>query len=306
MTLTQLRYVVAIDKHRSFAKAAESCLVAQPTLSLQIQKLERELGADVFDRTKNPIATTAIGEKIVAQAKIAIRESDKILEFSREAEGELIGTLSIGIIPTISTYLLPKIFQILQKKYSQVDFRIYELPTSQIIHKLEEEEIDVGILATPLQRKEFNESPLYYEPFVAYFPNGYKGSIKDLTMDALREYPMILLGEEHCFRHQSLEVCGRSDLGKIECGSLETIKKMVDTGAGMTLLPALSIEEKSPRVGYFAKPEPAREVSIVTRKEFFKKRILEVIKSTILETIPKEYHKLGERKMIGLDMPDAV
>ncbi len=304
MTLTQLRYIVAVDKHRSFARAAQDCLVAQPTLSLQIQKLEKEIGTEIFDRRTTPISTTAFGRRVVDQARHVLREADKITELFHENETAAAGNIAIGIIPTISTYLMPKIFLTLRERYPNVDFRVFELPTTQITEKLEKDEIDLGILATPLELKHLVEIPLYYEPFVAYFPENYRGKKTGLRLEDLEGYDLILLGEEHCFRNQSLAVCGNSTVGKIECGSIETIKNLVDIGVGMTLLPLLGVRDKSPRVVRFRDPQPVREVSLVMKKGFYKKKILDALKATILAEIPAEFRNKKNRKLIGVDLPD--
>ena len=304
MTLTQLKYIVALGKYKSFARAARECLVAQPTLSLQIQKLEQEIGAEIFDRRKNPVVPTHFGQMVLEQAKVVLREADKITELFKENDEEISGELRIGIIPTISSYLLPKIFKSLTTKYNQVDFRIFELPTTQILEKLEADELELGILATPLNQKNMVETPLYYEPFVAYFPKNYKGKTEGISMEDLEDFELILLGDEHCFRHQSLRICGQSTTaGKIECGSIETIKNMVDLGMGMTLLPALSIKKLSDRTAHFKDPEPVREISLVYKSGFFKKRILKALQTEILKAIPTELQDKKNRKLIGVQTP---
>jgi LysR family hydrogen peroxide-inducible transcriptional activator len=300
MTLTQLRYLVALDKYKNFVRAAESCLVAQPTLSLQIQKLEHEIGSEIFDRTKNPIATTSYGLEIIEQAKSVLKEADHLEEMFREGKGDVSGEISIGIIPTISAYLLPQIFQLLNLSYPFVSFRFFELPTSQIIQKLESEELELGILATPLQNKNIIEQPLYYEPFVAYYPKTYTGKLENLELEDLNSQEIILLGEEHCLRYQSLKICGQKTLGKIECGSLETIRNMVDLGVGMTLLPLLSMNLERDKFGRFKTPEPVREVSIVYKNGFYKKKILQSITKAILSVIPEDLKTIKNRKLIGI------
>lgn len=300
MTLTQLRYLVALDKYKNFVRAAESCLVAQPTLSLQIQKLEHEIGSEIFDRTKNPIATTSYGLEIIEQAKSVLKEADHLEEMFREGKGDVSGEISIGIIPTISAYLLPQIFQLLNLSYPFVSFRFFELPTSQIIQKLESEELELGILATPLQNKNIIEQPLYYEPFVAYYPKTYTGKLENLELEDLNSQEIILLGEEHCLRYQSLKICGQKTLGKIECGSLETIRNMVDLGVGMTLLPLLSMNLERDKFGRFKTPEPVREVSIVYKNGFYKKKILQSISKAILSVIPEDLKTIKNRKLIGI------
>lgn len=305
MTLTQLRYAVALHRTRSFARAAEQCLVSQPSLSQQIQKLEQELGAELFDRTQTPVAATPLGERIVEQARIALRETERVLDLAREEQGEPAGTLSVGIIPTISTYLLPVIFPQLSGAYPGVDFRFYELPTSQITEKLNKDELELGVLATPLRLIGLEETPLYYEPLVVHVPPQYDGKTANLSLADLEQYDLILLGEEHCFRHQSLAVCNQSARSRIECGSMETIKKMVGLGAGLTLLPLLAVDQEHDRIARFAEPEPAREVSLVRRKGFWKNRLLRILRDAILDSVPDELHDRGARKVIGVEAQPA-
>lgn len=301
MTLTQLRYALAIAKHGNFARAADSCRVAQPTLSLQLQKLEKEVGAELFDRRRNPVVPTAFGREFLEQARVALREADKLEQLARPDQAELTGSISIGIIPTVSSYLLPRIFKPLNQGFPGVEFRFFELPTSQIVEKLAADELELGVLATPLHQKDLAEQPLYYEPFVAYFPPSYAGKTKNLTFDQLDSYALILLSEEHCFRHQSLKICSQNTLGKVECGSIETIKKMVDIDVGLTLLPLLSINPKHERVGRFRAPEPVREIGLVYRKNFYKHRMLKVIQAEILKRVPAELHERGGGRLIGVE-----
>lgn len=241
MTLTQLRYIVAVDRHAGFAPAARHCLVTQPTLSLQIQKLEQEIGAEIFDRRKTPVVATHYGRRVIDQAQRVLREAEKIDELFRDDE-EPSGEITLGLIPTVAPILMPALFRMLGERYGRLQFRIFELPTTQIVEKMRAGEIELGILATPLGYKDLVETPLYYENFVAYFPEDYDGPKQDLDPGEERPggYDMILLGEDHCFRSQSLRVCGSRNESRIECGSLETLMQMVDRGAGMTLLPEMA------------------------------------------------------------------
>lgn len=302
MTITQLRYIVAVDQYRSFAKAAEQCLVAQPTLSLQIQKVELELGFPLFDRKKNPVVTTKKGKEIIDQAKVTLKEAEKLYEIAGQIQEEPAGSLTLGIIPTVSNYLIPQLFQKLQTQMPKVQLRIAELPTQTILEKLESDDIDLGILATPLKQSGIIEVPLYYEPFVVYYPKETKSKARSVTMKDIEKYPLLVLGEEHCFRHQSLKICNRNELAKIESGSVETLRRMVDLGIGITLLPKLSIEKDSDRIVPFDAPEPAREISLVYKKGFFKQRILKKLESLILNTIPKEFQKKEKYKVIGVSL----
>ncbi|MEQ9366502.1 MAG: LysR substrate-binding domain-containing protein [Leptospirales bacterium] len=310
MTLTQLRYIVAVDRYGGFAPAAKHCLVTQPTLSLQIQKIEQEIGAEIFDRRKNPVKATHHGRRVIEQAKNVLREADKIEELFREDEDEPSGEITLGIIPTVAPVLMPALYATLGKKYKGLRFRIFELPTTQIIEKMRADEIELGILATPLGYKDIVEIPLYYESFVAYFPKDYDGPQSGLDPHTERPggYEMILLGEDHCFRDQSLRVCGNRNTSRIECGSLETLMKMVDRGAGMTLLPQLAVagtkknDKKNKRVARFREPQPSREISLVHHRDFYKKRIFDAIREIVLAQIPQELREKKGRQLLGVDV----
>ncbi|GBF50880.1 transcriptional regulator [Leptospira ryugenii] len=302
MTLTQLKYIVAVEQHKSFARAAEQCLVAQPTLSLQIQKLEQELGFELFDRKKNPVVTTKIGAEIIKQAKLTLTETDKLYEIAGQFKDEPTGSISIGIIPTVGNYLIPLVYQKLQTELGKVRIQISELPTSSIIEKLESDQLDLGILATPLKISNLVEIPIYYEPFLAYYPEGARDKSKTVTMKNIEKYPLLVLGEEHCFRHQSLKICNHNAIAKIESGSVETLKRMVDMGIGVTLLPKLSISEHSERIVPFESPEPAREVSFVYKTGFFKSKILKKITEIIRKEIPKDLQKKDKFRVVGISL----
>lgn len=308
MTLTQLRYIVAVDRYGSFVEAAQHCLVTQPTLSLQIQKLEQEIGVELFDRRKTPVVTTAAGRKIIEQARTVLREAGRLEELFREDEDELVGELRIGLIPTLAPVLMPELFRSLSRNHPHLQFRIFELPTSQIIEKIRNDEMDIGILATPLKEDDLTEIPLYYEPFVAYYPKGVAipGPVELRTLDRKPDgegrFDMILLGEDHCFRNQSLQLCSSRSAGRIECGSLDTLKKMVDLGAGMTLLPQLAAPRNDARVVPLKDPQPSREVSLVHGPYFFRRKLLDAVKELILSRIPAELKTKKGREVIGIQI----
>ncbi len=306
MTLTQLRYLVALERHGNFARAAESCLVTQPTLSLQIQKLEQEAGAELFDRRTTPVTPTALGRAVIEQARAVLREADRLEDLFREAADELAGEITVGIIPTIAGYLLPQLFSTLRKKYSDVNFKFYELPTTQIVERLERDELDVGILATPLEMRGIVEEPIYYEPFVAYFGDRRPDPGTPLSLDDLKGEDLILLGEDHCFRNQSLSLCRDRGPGSIECGSIETLKKMVEAGAGVTLLPLLATSDPMRGVRRFGAPEPAREVSLVYRPGFIRRRLLRALREVVREIVPAELHERGGREVVGVNAERPV
>ncbi|MBK8396025.1 MAG: LysR family transcriptional regulator [Leptospiraceae bacterium] len=301
MTLVQLKYAVTLEKVKNFALAATELLIAQPTLSLQIQKLERSVGITIFDRATNPISVTNEGKEFLQQARVVISESEK-LEYMYSQKGDSIsGDLRLGIIPTVSSSLLIKILPIMNSNYPDLNLRIFELPTNQIIQKLENNEIDMGILATPLNQKKIKEYPLYYEPFQVYIPSNIKIKSKEMSIDELQNYEMVVLGEEHCFRGQALKVCKNNSYGRIEAGSFETIKKLVDNNLGLTLLPYFEEVTKKEQIRNLKDPVPAREISIVTSLSFFKMNVLKVIKKEILSLIPKEFHTRKNFHIMGVE-----
>lgn len=301
MTLVQLKYAVTLEKVKNYAIAATELLIAQPTLSLQIQKLEKSIGISIFDRTTNPISVTNEGKEFLKQARVVLAESEK-LEYMFSQKGDSIaGDLRLGIIPTVSSSLLIKILPILNSKFPDLNLRIFELPTNHIIQKLENNEIDAGILATPLENKKIKEYPLYYEPFRAYIPSNIKIKSKEMSIEDLQNYEMIVLGEEHCFRSQALKVCKNKSYGRIEAGSFETIKKLVDNNLGLTLLPHFEEVTNKNQLRDLKDPIPAREISLVTNQSFYKMNILKAIKTEILNLIPKEFHTKKNYHIMGVE-----
>jgi LysR family hydrogen peroxide-inducible transcriptional activator len=301
MTLIQLKYAVTLEKIKNFALAAQELLIAQPTLSLQIQKLEKSIGITIFDRTTNPISITNEGKLFLEQARVVISESEK-LEYMYSQKGDKItGELKLGIIPSVASSLLIKILPILKSKYKELNLRIYEIPTNQIIQKIESNELDAGILATPLYLKKIKEYPVYYEPFQVYIPTELKIKSKEMSLEELQNYEMIVLGEEHCFRNQTLKVCKNNSYGRIEAGSFETIKKLVDKNMGVTLLPFFEEVTNKEQIRTLKNPIPAREISIITNLSFFKMNILKAVKNEILNLIPKEFHSKKNYNIIGVE-----
>jgi LysR family transcriptional regulator, hydrogen peroxide-inducible genes activator len=302
LTLTQLTYIVAVDTYRHFAKAAESCFVSQPTLSMQIQKLEDELNIIIFDRSKQPIVPTDIGKKIIAQARTIIHESQRVHDIISTETGDVSGELKIGIIPTVAPFLLPIFLLNFIKKYPKVEVTISELQTNQIIDKLHKDIIDLGILATPLNEQGIIEKPLYYEEFIAYIPDNHRLKDKhELSIDDLSINDILLLDEGNCFREQSLQLCQKLKSKKneseplihFESGNLETLKKLVDQNFGMTLLPELMVKDTDSKTDpkklkVFSEPKPKREISIIYSRSYLKKQLIKAVEETIIESIPSE------------------
>lgn len=291
MTITQLQYVLAVAEHQNFTKAAQKVFVTQPTLSMQIQKLEEELDIQIFDRSKKPIQLTETGRKIVNQARNIVNESDRIQDIVDQQKGFIGGVFRLGVIPTIMPTLLPMFLTNFVKKYPKVKLKIEELNTEAIIEKLKEGHLDAAIAATPLEFPGIKEQVLYYEPFVAFIPEGHRLSKNEkLVVDDLDIDDMLLLEDGHCFKDGILNLCKSSrnyegDQFQLESGSFETLVKLSNEGLGMTLLPylhTLDLKEKdNSRLRMFKDPIPAREVSLIYNKSELKIQIIEALRSTI-------------------------
>ncbi len=298
VTLIQLEYIIAVDTYKQFVTASEKCFVTQPTLSMQIKKMEEELGVIIFDRSKQPVMATDIGRKIIDQARTILAQSQRIYEIIADHNDTMAGDITIGIIPSIAPYLLPKIITSITQNYPEINFKVKELLTEDIIKELKLETIDVGILVTPLEEKGIIEQPLYYEEIVMYVNKEHPyASLNDLSPIQLSMNDLWLLNNGHCFRSQVLNLCVKdidaNPVGNFEysSGSLETIKKMVDLNGGYTLLPGLSVDGDSNHgiIKKFADPIPLREVSFVYTRNYLKKRIINMLSEEIKTVIPREY-----------------
>lgn len=311
MTLVQLEYIVAVDTYRSFILAAQKCFVTQPTLSMQIQKLEDTLGVKLFDRSKQPVIPTEIGIEIIHQARTVLTENQKIKEIASDLQKELSGELKIGIIPTVAPYLLPKIINGFVEKYPQVKLIVWEKTTEEIIQQLKLGMIDCGLLSTPLHEMGLVEVPVFYENFVAYVSkNSTLSKKKSIVPDDIDMEEIWVLNEGHCMRDQVLNICHRKKSTKgfqhfeYNTGSVETLKRMVDQNNGATILPELALEDMTEKqldkVRYFKTPEPAREVSLVIQKSFLKRKMIEALKNEILEFIPKKMRSKKKKDVVEI------
>ena len=295
MTITQLKYVLAVAEYKNFTLAAEKCFVTQPTLSMQIQKIEDELSIQIFDRSKKPIQLTDIGQKIVNQAKNIVNEADRIQDIVEQQKGFIGGEFKLGIIPTIMPTLLPMFLNNFIKKYPKVKLIIEELNTDEIITKLNNGHLDAAIAATPLMEEKIKEIVLYFEPFVAYIPESHHHFQKEeIEISDLNLNEILLLQDGHCFRDGILNLCKntpREEKGnfRIESGSFETLIKLADEGLGTTLLPYLHTldlkESDKLKLRHFKEPKPAREVSLIFPKNELKIHIIEALRSTIAGVI---------------------
>lgn len=291
MTISQLKYVLAVAEHKNFTLAAEKCFVTQPTLSMQIQKVEEELEVQIFDRSKKPIKLTDIGEKIVAQAKNIVNEANRMQDIVDQQKGFIGGEFRLGIIPTIMPTLLPMFLNTFIKKYPKVKLIIEELNTAEITTKLLNGQLDAAIAATPLQEDKIKEIVLYFEPFMVYTPEYHVLSQKkEITTDDLNTTEILMLQDGHCFRDGVLNLCKNANSNedshfRLESGSFETLMKLSDEGLGITLLPylhTLQLSEKDKlKTRHFIAPKPAREISLIYSKSELKIQIIEALRDTV-------------------------
>ncbi|MDX1684446.1 MAG: LysR substrate-binding domain-containing protein [Saprospiraceae bacterium] len=297
MTLQQLEYIVALDDHRHYVNAAEHCFVSQPNLTMQVKKLEDEIGIRIFDRTKKPLQPTDIGKEVISRARRILRDTSQIKEYINHEKETMEGEFTVGIIPTIAPYLLPRFLPSFLKEHPKVHLNIQELQTGQIITQLQNGTIDIGLLATPLNEVNIREVPLYYEPFLLFLPENHRFQDKKLLLaEDLDPNEVLVLDEGHCFREQTLSICQQakhsSSIGfDYQSGSIEALKNLVKYGVGYTLVPELSVlnELKSKHVRRFSSPEPVREVSLAVHSNYIKKALIDSLKSHILKVIPDRF-----------------
>ena len=298
MNIQQLEYIVAVDNHRHFSKAAEASFVTQPTLSMMIQKLEDELGVRIFDRSQTPIEPTDVGRKVIEQARASLAQINQIKEIVEEEKGVIKGVFRLAIIPTVSPYLLPKLMQVHREQKSDIRLVINEMTTNQILSNLAKGTIDGGILATPLHDDRMKERPVYYERFLAYISPTErflhaKTSLEEADLNGAKLW---LLDEVHCFRTQILNLCNLKNRDIVssaftyEAGSIETLINIVDNNNGITIIPEMALdhltEEQKLNVRFFEKRSPVREVSLITRKDFLRERLIEIIEDEIKMAVP--------------------
>ncbi|MBC7829449.1 MAG: hydrogen peroxide-inducible genes activator [Chitinophagaceae bacterium] len=311
MTFVQLEYIVAVDTHRHFARAAKHCFVTQPTLSMQIHKLEKELGTKIFDRNKQPVLPTQAGAEIISQARQILSQRDAMEEIIQTKKGIISGELKIGIIPTLAPYLLPLFVQSFTKEYPLVKLIVNELTTEYILMRLREGRIDVGILVTPLHVNGIKEDVLFYEELVAYVSKSNAAYKKSYVLAKdIDPAKLWLLEEGHCFRSQIVNLCELQKSSKegthfeYETGSIETLRRMVDLNDGITIMPELATFDMTARqqnhLRHFRHPAPVREVSIVVHRDYVKKKLIEVLKKEILAAIPEKIKKNKSQNVVEI------
>lgn len=296
MTLQQFEYIVALEKFSHFTKAAEYCNVTQPTLSAMIQKLEEELEVKIFDRSQQPIAPTAAGAIVIKQAKEVLVQAEQIKNLVQEQKQEVAGKFTLGILPTIAPYLLPRFFSKLIAKYPKFEIRIAEMKTSEIKRALLSGDIDAGILADIDGMDEYTITHLFHEPYMTYVSKSCPLYEKQLVKSSdLQNHQLWLLDEGHCFRDQMVKFCqiksAQESQMTYSLGSIETFMRMVESGCGVTFIPWMAAQQLSESqkelVRPFAIPVPTRHLVAATNKNFIRHTILQAIVEEIQASVPK-------------------
>ena len=299
ITLTQLEYIVAVDTFRHFGRAAEHCFITQPTLSMQIKKLEEDLEIIIFDRSKQPLIPTDVGKRIIEQSRIILQETEKVNDIVKDHKNLISGELKIGIIPTLAPYLLPLFIGNYKRKYPNILITVEELTTDNIVDHLNRDLLDVGILVTPLKEGRINERPIFYEEMMIYSHKNHplytkeKIKVKDIATPEIW-----LLSDGHCFRHQVVNLCSFKGASNeelpfhFEAGSLETLMNIIDIEGGITLIPELAAVEmpegRAQHVRKFSDVTPLREVSLVYSRHFAKNKLVDLLWKEIYGSMPKE------------------
>ena len=311
MTFVQLEYLVAVDTYRHFAQAAEHCFVTQPTLSMQLKKLEDELGVLLFDRSKQPVIPTEAGIEIIAQAKKILAEKSLIADIVHSRKGMIAGELKLGIIPTLAPFLLPLFIHQFIRKYKNVKLVVTELTTGNIITRLKDGRLDAGILVTPLQEAGISEHVLFYEEMMVYASpqNDMYGKKYVLAKD-IDPNKLWLLEEGHCFRSQIMNLCELQKESKsihrfeYEAGSIDTLRRMVDISDGITIIPeiaTISFTKKQEQcLRHFKSPIPMREVSLAVHRDFVKKRLVDILTKEILNGVPQKIKQNKSKRVVPI------
>ena len=293
MNLQQLEYIVALDKHQHFQRAAEACGVSQPTLSALVQKLEEELDLTLFDRKSHPISTTESGRAVVDQARVVLYHIAQLKEMTRSEKELDRGTIRIGVIPTVAPYILPRLFKQMQKMFPQIELRAFELRTAVIIEQLRKAELDMAILATPLEQPDFLEVPLYYEKFAAYVsPSEELYKKAEITASDMPTEHLWVLKEGHCMRNQVFNFCQTKSAysTSYEAGSIDTLIKIVDENGGYTIIPELHRQllhrEQQENVREVGESAPVREISLILRQDYVRQKLVNSLVDAVKAIIP--------------------
>jgi LysR family transcriptional regulator, hydrogen peroxide-inducible genes activator len=313
-TITQIEYILAVAQLKHFGKAALHCHVSQPSLSMQIHKAEEDLGIIIFDRNTKPISLTAKGSIVIDQSLKLLAEYKNLLRISRQETTEVKGDFYLGVIPTLSSSLIPIFVKNFSLKFPKVQLYINELTTENLISSIKLGEIDAGILATPIEEPNLEKKVLFYEEFSVYCSANHPLlKKKKLKVEDLENYQDLwILSDGHCFKNQVLNFCGMEKklnvLSNIhfQSGSLETLKLLVENADGFTFLPKLNIDLLSPkeksRIRHFVNPVPSREVSIVSMKSHWKSDVLNSLAQELLNELPLEIPRTFKKQMNVIDI----
>ncbi|MBI1307528.1 MAG: LysR family transcriptional regulator [Bacteroidetes bacterium] len=308
ISLIQLEYLIALDEHRHFIKAAEACFVTQPTLSMQIKKLEDELGVKLFDRSRQPVIPTDVGSLVIEQARKVLRETQKIDNVLQEYKGTVSGDLVIGIIPTVSPYLMPHLISRISKDFPDIRLHVKELMTEEIVRMLREDHLDVGILATPLNEDGIIEKPVFNEKFCLYLNPEHPAFEKDHPdVNDLISNKLWLLSEGNCFRYQTINLCSVKDNRgnghfDYESGSIETLIRIVNLEGGATVIPEwASLElpdEQKKNLRMLNNEADLREVSLVYTRNFAKAKLLDSLFEVLIKCVPENLKSNSEGRIL--------
>ncbi len=309
MTLQQLHYIIALDIERNFVKAAERCYVTQPALTVQIQKLEEELGTIIFDRGKKPLIPTDLGEKLIEQARRVVREMEKMKDIVHEYEGDVSGALRLGVLPTIGQYLLPHFVQDFISQYPRVYLHVEEGQTEELITGLKNGTLDAAIFATPVEDQNIAGRPLYYEEMLVFVSPEHPYAVKkQIEPDELTVDELWLLSMGNCFRNQVVNICNREQTENedihftYESDSIESLKRIVKLQKGLTVIPEMAgwdlQESEKKMLKPFAHMTPVREISLVVNRTFLKKKLIDTLHQTITGSLPAHMLKINGRSLI--------
>ena len=304
-SLVQLEYLLSVDRYRHFGIAAEKCFVTQPTLSMQIKKAEEALGVVIFDRSKQPIVPTDLGRILLEQARIIVQEAKQLESLVAEFKGDVSGQLRLGVIPTLAPYLLPKFVGSFLRAYPKVSLQIWERTTEDLLRDLQRDLLDVALLVTPLEAVNLQTRVLFYEGIeVLAHRDSPLWNLQDLAWEDLGGGDLWTLSEGHCFRHQTLRLCGGGkqirDLAlRYESGSLEALRRLVQEEGGHTLMPSLALEERDlPLRLKINGPRPLREVSLVHLRHFAKARLIDLLAASIRASVPADWQEIQHGRVV--------
>ena len=295
MTLQQLKYIIALDERRHFAKAADDCAITQPGLTIQLKNMEEEIGIKIFDRTKVPLKPTVAGIEIISRARKVLREADAIRDFVVNQKDDLEGTVTMGVISTLSPYLMPLFIKAMKDVAPKMHFNIIERNTGELLHGVETGAIDIALMATPTGNPGLKEHPVFNEPFVAYlYPGHPMAAAKVYEMQPEDRPELLLLQSEYCYNAQLLDICSITEHTSVwdrfnyNISSIETLKNLVRAGLGFAIVPQLSVlnEQDTTLFKPFAGPTPVREISLVVADTFSRKLLLEKMSSAIYHCLP--------------------